>query len=54
MPAMAPTRMRVAVKPELEGRLLRYGWKAEVVEPRELREMFADQARGFGEVYLGK
>ena len=45
-------QMEVAVNAELEMRILRYGAKAEVVEPMELRERFEKQAREFGEVYL--
>ena len=47
-------RMEVAVNPEVEMRILRYGAQAEVVEPVALRERFEQQARMYGEVYLGK
>ena len=46
--------MQVAVNPEVEARILRYGSDAEVVGPVELRERFVRQARGFGVVYLGR
>ena len=44
--------MRVAMNPELEARILRYGPKAEVIEPQKLRNKFTEYAAEFAHLYL--
>ncbi len=45
-------KMRVAMNPELEARILRYGPKAEVIEPQKLRNKFTEYAAEFAHLYL--